>query len=138
VAYLIMPVFAVANAGVALEPDFLSSVVGSPIALGIVVGLFAGKQIGICGTVFLLASRGVGNLRVDRRNRRSLWGVSLLGGIGFTMSLFVSGLAFGVDGRFSDTAKAAILAGSLLSGLAGAAMLSLVPADPVAAARPPG
>jgi NhaA family Na+:H+ antiporter len=138
VAYLIMPIFALANAGVTLGPAFLSSLVGSPIALGIIVGLFAGKQIGIFGSVFLLASRGVGNLRVDRRNRRSLWGISLLGGIGFTMSLFVSGLAFGGDGLFSDTAKTAILAGSLLSGLAGAAVLALVPADPVAAAPPPG
>jgi len=86
----------------------------------------------------VLASRGVGNLRVDRRSRRSLWGISLLGGIGFTMSLFVSGLAFGADASFSDTAKTAILVGSLVSGLAGAAVLALVPADPVAAAPPPG
>jgi Na+/H+ antiporter NhaA len=54
------------------------------------------------------------------------------------MSLFVSGLAFGGDSSFSDTAKAAILAGSLLSGLAGAIVLALVPAAEVAAARPPG
>jgi NhaA family Na+:H+ antiporter len=138
VAYLIMPIFALANAGVTLRSAFLSSLLGSPIALGIIVGLVAGKQIGIFGSVFVLASRGVGNLRVDRRSRRSLWGISLLGGIGFTMSLFVSGLAFGADASFSDTAKTAILVGSLVSGLAGAAVLALVPADPVAAAPPPG
>jgi NhaA family Na+:H+ antiporter len=79
VAYLIMPVFAVANTGVALELAFLSSVFGSPIALGIIVGLFAGKQIGIYGTVFLLAWRGVGNLPFDRQNRRCLWGCPFSG-----------------------------------------------------------
>lgn len=138
VAYLIMPVFALANAGVTLESAFLSSVFRSPIALGIIGGLFAGKQIGIFGAVSFFAWRGVGNLPLDRRNRRSLWGVSLLGGIGFTMSLFVSGLAFGGDSSYADTAKAAILTGSLLSGLAGAIVLALVPADEVAATPPPG
>jgi NhaA family Na+:H+ antiporter len=138
VAFLIMPVFALVNAGVTLKPGFLSSLPGSPLAVGILVGLFAGKQIGIFGTVSVLAWFGVGNLPADRRNRRTLWGISLLGGIGFTMSLFVSGLAFGGEAHFEDTAKAAILAGSLLSGIAGALVLVLVPGKPVAASPAPG
>ena len=138
VAYLIMPVFALVNTGVTLEPGFVSSVLGSSIGLGIIVGLFAGKQVGIFGTVFLLARRGVGNLSIDGRNRRYLWGVSLLGGIGFTMSLFVTGLAFGGEPHFTDTAKAAVLAGSLLSGLAGAAVLARASAGTVAASPAPG
>jgi NhaA family Na+:H+ antiporter len=138
VAFLIMPVFALANAGVTLKPGFLSSLPGSPLAVGILVGLFAGKQIGIFGTVSVLAWFGVGSLRTDRCNRRTLWGISLLGGIGFTMSLFVSGLAFGGDALFEDTAKAAILAGSILSGVVGALVLALVPREPVAGSPAPG
>lgn len=130
VAWGIMPVFALANAGVTVPAGKLSAMLTSPIALGIVLGLFFGKQIGIYGTTFLLARLGVGALPLDARARRSLWGVALLGGIGFTMSLFVSGLAF-ADEAMTDVSKAAILAGSLISGLAGAAVLASVP-GPVA------
>jgi NhaA family Na+:H+ antiporter len=130
VAYGIMPVFALANAGVSIPSGRLGAMLKSPIALGIVLGLFFGKQIGIFGTTWLLARAGIGDLPVGRRGRRSLWGVALLGGIGFTMSLFVSGLAFH-DEAMADVSKAAILAGSLISGLAGAAVLATVRA-PVA------
>jgi NhaA family Na+:H+ antiporter len=125
-----MPVFALANAGVTVPAGQVGAMLTSPIALGIVLGLFFGKQIGIFGTTFLLARLGVGALPLDGRARRSLWGVALLGGIGFTMSLFVSGLAFHEE-AMADVSKAAILAGSLISGLAGAAVLASVPA-PVA------
>ncbi len=130
VAYGIMPVFALANAGVTVPAGQAGAVLASPIALGIVLGLFFGKQIGIFGTTFLLARLGVASLPTDARARRSLWGVALLGGIGFTMSLFVSGLAFREE-AMTDVSKAAILAGSLISGLAGAAVLASVP-EPVA------
>ena len=130
VAYGVMPAFALANAGVSVAPGQIGNVLASPIAIGIILGLFAGKQIGIFGTTFLLARAGVGRLLVGKRARRSLWGVALLGGIGFTMSLFVSGLAF-TDAAMTDVSKAAIVAGSLISGLAGAAVLASVPA-PVA------
>jgi NhaA family Na+:H+ antiporter len=127
VAYGIMPLFALANAGVTVPAGRAGAILASPIALGIILGLFFGKQIGIFGTAFLLARGGVGALPVDARARRSLWGVALLGGIGFTMSLFVSGLAFHAD-AMTDVSKAAILAGSLISGLIGAAVLASVPA----------
>ena len=130
VAWGIMPVFALANAGVTVPAEQVGAMLTSPIALGIVLGLFFGKQAGIFGTTFLLARFGVGSLPLDTRARRSLWGVALLGGIGFTMSLFVSGLAF-TDEAMADVSKTAILAGSLISGLAGAAVLASVPA-PVA------
>jgi len=130
VAWGIMPVFALANAGVTVPVGQVGAMLTSPIALGIVLGLFFGKQIGIFGTTFLLSRFGVGALPNDVRARRSLWGVALLGGIGFTMSLFVSGLAFHEE-AMTDVSKAAILAGSLISGLAGAAVLASVPA-PVA------
>ena len=130
VAYAIMPVFALANAGVTVPAGQAAATVRSPIALGIVLGLFLGKQVGIFGTTFALAKLGVGTVPVDRRARRSLWGVALLGGIGFTMSLFVSSLAFR-DEAMTEVSKIAILAGSLLSGLVGAAVLASVPA-PVA------
>ena len=136
VAYGIMPVFALANAGVTVPVREIGAMLSSPLALGIVLGLFFGKQIGIFGTTFLLARSGVGTLPVDARARRSLWGVALLGGIGFTMSLFVSGLAFSGE-AMTDVSKAAILAGSLISGLAGAAVLASVPA-PVAGSAAPG
>ncbi|HEY3350888.1 MAG TPA: Na+/H+ antiporter NhaA [Thermoanaerobaculia bacterium] len=130
VAWGIMPVFALANAGVTVPAGQVGAMLTSPIALGIVVGLFFGKQVGIFGTTFLLARLGVGTVPADARGRRSLWGVALLGGIGFTMSLFVSGLAFHGE-AMTDVSKAAILAGSLMSGLAGAAVLASVP-EPVA------
>ncbi len=125
VAYVVMPLFAFANAGVTISAGKVGAVLVSPIALGIVVGLFFGKQVGIFGTTWLLARNGVGTLPVGRRARRSLWGIALLGGIGFTMSLFVSSLAF-QDDAMTDVSKAAILAGSLISGLAGAAVLASV------------
>ncbi|MEO8586834.1 MAG: Na+/H+ antiporter NhaA [Acidobacteriota bacterium] len=138
VAYGIMPAFAFANAGVSVPGAQIGAILSSPIALGIVLGLFFGKQIGIFGTTFLLARSGVGNLATDRRNRRSLWGVSLLGGIGFTMSLFVGGLAFGGEEHMESTAKAAILVGSLLAGAAGALVLAFVPREPVAGSAAAG
>jgi NhaA family Na+:H+ antiporter len=130
VAFGVMPAFALANAGVTVPAGRLEAMLASPIGLGIVLGLFLGKQVGIFGTTFALAKLGLGTVPVDRRARRSLWGVALLGGIGFTMSLFVSGLAF-THPEMTDASKAAILAGSLISGLVGAAVLASVPA-PVA------
>jgi NhaA family Na+:H+ antiporter len=130
VAYGIVPLFALANAGVTVPAGRVGAMLGSPIAFGIVLGLFIGKQIGIFGTTFLVARSGIGGLPVDRTAWRSLWGVAILGGIGFTMSLFVSGLAFTSE-AMTDVSKAAILAGSLISGLIGAAVLASVP-PPVA------
>ncbi len=136
VAWGIVPLFALANAGVTLPRGRIGAILTSPVALGIALGLFFGKQIGIFGTTILLARRGIGALPRGPGFLRTLWGVALLGGIGFTMSLFVSGLAF-EDAATTDASKAAILAGSLISGLIGACVLASI-REPVAASAAPG
>jgi Na+:H+ antiporter, NhaA family len=120
VAFFVMPVFALANAGVAVAGG-LGATLGSPIALGIVLGLFVGKQVGVLGAAWLAVKAGIAALPAGT-TWRQVWGVSLLCGIGFTMSLFIAGLAF-PDPQLLDAAKVGILAGSLISGVAGALAL---------------
>jgi NhaA family Na+:H+ antiporter len=117
VAFGIMPIFAFANAGVSLEGLTFSSLL-TPVPLGIVTGLFFGKQIG----VFVFSYLSVKFKFADKPNNSS-WGsfyaVSILTGIGFTMSLFVGNLAFANDMQYLDGVKIGVLAGSLLSTLFG-------------------
>ncbi|MGA7616733.1 MAG: Na+/H+ antiporter NhaA [Thermoanaerobaculia bacterium] len=117
VAWLIMPLFAFANAGVAIDPHSLGSL-GSPLSLGIILGLFFGKQIGIFGSAVLLMKMGLTNLAWNGRTLACLHGVSLIAGIGFTMSLFVAGLAFG-EGDTLEQSKIAILVASVAAGAIG-------------------
>ena len=121
VAFFIMPVFALANAGVSIGGD-LGAVFGSPISLGVILGLFLGKPVGILTASWIAVRTGLGDLPSDIRYRH-LWGVSLLCGIGFTMSLFIATIAL-PDHRLLDTAKIGILTASLLSGIAGALILA--------------
>ena len=120
VAFFIMPVFALANAGVALGGG-LGEAVASPVALGIVLGLFLGKQVGIFAFSWLAVRTGLAAMPAGVRWGQ-VWGVALLCGIGFTMSLFIAGLAF-TDPGLLTAAKVGILAGSLVSGIAGALAL---------------
>ena len=123
VAFGIMPIFAFANAGVSLEGLNLSSLL-NPVPLGIVCGLFFGKQIG----VFLFSYLAVILKLADKPNDSnwaSLYAVSILTGIGFTMSLFVGNLAFVNNPEYLDGVKIGVLTGSLLSTLAGYFLLSL-------------
>jgi Na+:H+ antiporter, NhaA family len=120
VAFFIMPVFALANAGVAVGGG-IGETLASPVTLGIVLGLFFGKQLGIVLLSWLSVRAGVA-LLPGGVDWRQLWGVSLLCGIGFTMSLFIASLAF-ADAALLDAAKVGILAGSLVSGIAGALVL---------------
>ena len=114
---VVVPIFALANAGVALNADLLDAAISSPITHGVVVGLVAGKLLGI-GLVSTLAVRlGVGRLPGDLRTRQ-IWGGAALSGIGFTISLFVTDLAFESE-RLQDEARVGILAASLLAGLLG-------------------
>ena len=117
VAFGIMPIFAFANAGVSLEGLTFSSLL-TPVPLGIVLGLFFGKQIG----VFVFSYISVKLKFADMPNNSS-WGafyaVSILTGIGFTMSLFVGNLAFANDLEYMDGVKIGVLVGSLLSTLFG-------------------
>lgn len=125
VAFAIVPMFAFANAGVPLA-GFVPSDLLEPVPWGVAMGLFLGKQAGIFGAVWLLV-----RLKLAERPRDSGWlqiyGVALLCGIGFTMSLFIGGLAFGEGSHQNDAARIGILLGSGVSALAGFMVLRLAP-----------
>ena len=132
VAFLVVPLFGFANAGVSLagvDPALLLS----PLPAGIALGLFLGKQLGIFAAVRLAVALGIA-----ARPRGATWlqvyGVALLCGIGFTMSLFIGGLAFPDQPALAEQAKIGILAGSLLSALAGYFLLRFAPPAATSAA----
>jgi NhaA family Na+:H+ antiporter len=120
VAFVIVPLFGFANAGVSLKGLGLDAVL-APLPLGIALGLFIGKQVGIFGSVW-----GCVKLGLAARPRDASWlqiyGVALLCGIGFTMSLFIGGLAF-TDAMQGDAVKIGVLMGSILSAVAGYLLL---------------
>ena len=117
IAFFIIPVFALANAGVTIaDLDILSALL-SPVSLGIILGLFIGKQMGIFAFSFLAVKLKFATLP-EGVNWKNLYGAAILAGIGFTMSLFIASLAF-TDPELMDLAKIGILSGSLLSGIAG-------------------
>jgi NhaA family Na+:H+ antiporter len=120
VAYLIVPLFAFLNAGFALGSLQLMA----PISLGAFVGLLLGKPLGICGASWLVVKKGWAELP-EGADWRALIGIGLLGGIGFTMSLFVSALAFG-EGNLDAQAKLGVFAASLVAAIAGLLMLRQV------------
>jgi len=117
VAFMIMPIFAFANAGVSLQGLSLSSLL-QPVPLGILLGLFVGKQVGVMIFSFVAVKTQVAQMP-DNSSWLSLYGVSVLTGIGFTMSLFVGNLAFTENIQYIDGVKIGVLAGSLLSTLFG-------------------
>ena len=119
-AWFIMPVFAFANAGLPLAGLSLASLI-EPVPLGIVAGLFLGKQLGIVLGAGLLIALGFSALPAGA-TWRQLYGVSILGGIGFTMSLFIGTLAFS-DASHESQVRLGVLVGSLLSALVGYAVL---------------
>jgi NhaA family Na+:H+ antiporter len=116
-----MPLFALANAGVDVTHNLRAGLT-HPLAVGIMVGLFLGKPAGIALFSFAAAKTGLGQPPADV-SWRQMFGAACLCGIGFTMSLFVAGLAFDDDGMLS-IAKIAILAASVVSGVAGAFILA--------------
>jgi NhaA family Na+:H+ antiporter len=124
-AYLIVPLFGFANAGVSLAGLGLGELF-APLPLGIALGLFIGKQAGVLGAILLAERTGFARAP-DGAGRMQLWGTALLCGIGFTMSLFIGGLAFPAHPQLVEEAKLGVLAGSLLSALAGFAVLRLAP-----------
>ena len=121
VAFLIMPLFAFANAGVNLEGLSLSSLM-SPVPLGILCGLFFGKQIGVLLFSYVSIKFKIAEAP-NNSNWLSLYGVSILTGIGFTMSLFVGNLAFVENTQYMDGVKIGVLTGSLLSTVFGYMLL---------------
>ncbi len=116
----VVPVFAFFNSGIVLSMATVSTLV-LPASLGIVLGLFVGKQLGIFGAVWLAVRVGVAQLP-DGSGWWQLYGVALIAGIGFTMSLFIAGLAFS-DPALFRSARLSVVAGSLASALLGAAVL---------------
>ena len=125
VAYLIIPIFALANAGIPLELDSLGETFSHPVMLGVSLGLILGKFIGITGASWLVLKLGIAELPKDTRFTQ-IAGVSLLAGIGFTMSIFVAQLGFSNNEDLLLMAKTGILAASLLSGIAGYIWLYMV------------
>lgn len=120
VVFVIMPLFALANAGVALGSEAVAALT-HPVTLGVIAGLVIGKPLGIGLAAWAAVRLGLARLP-DDTNWRQILGVACLGGIGFTMSLFIAGLAFG-EGDLLEKAKIGILAASLLAGLCGALIL---------------
>ncbi len=123
VSLLILPLFAFVNAGVNLEGIALKDIF-SPVPLGIMLGLFLGKQLGVFGFSWLAIKSGLAKLPKDATFLQ-LYGISVLTGIGFTMSLFIDSLAFNDTRIYHYADKLAILLGSLLSALVGAIILKL-------------
>ncbi|MCF4126614.1 Na+/H+ antiporter NhaA [Methylobacterium sp. SyP6R] len=130
-AFLILPIFGFANAGVSLA-GFKPAMLLDPVTLGVALGLFLGKQLGVFGFVL-----GVVRLGWAQRPARATWlqiyGVALLCGVGFTMSLFIGLLAFASSPELEAETKIGVLAGSLLCMAAGALVLRLAPPAPAPA-----
>lgn len=121
VAYAVVPLFGFANAGVSLAGIGLEQLL-VPLPLGIAAGLFVGKQAGIFGSVWLAVKLGIAE-RPGNAGWRQIYGIALLCGIGFTMSLFIGGLAFPGDAALGDQVKIGVLGGSILSAVAGFLLL---------------
>lgn len=121
VAFVIVPLFGFANAGVSLAGVSMG-VFAEPLTMGIALGLMVGKLVGVVGTVALLIKLGVAHLPV-KANWGQMTGTALLCGVGFTMSLFIGLLAFD-DPAVQDHVKIGILIGSLASGILGAILLA--------------
>jgi Na+:H+ antiporter, NhaA family len=123
VAYLVVPVFGFANAGVSFD-GLTWAALAAPLPLGIILGLFLGKQVGVFGAVWI-AVRMRWAQRPEGASMPQVYGVALICGIGFTMSLFIGLLAFPSSAQAQDAVKIGVLAGSLVSAIAGALVLRL-------------
>lgn len=127
VAFCIMPIFALANAGVALQGDVLQELL-TPVSLGIFVGLVVGKQVGVTGACWVISKLGLAKFP-DRTTLTHLWGASCLAGVGFTMSIFIANLAFDEGSRLVELSKIAILFASLIAGALGYVVLKFLAPD---------
>ena len=138
-SYVIVPTFALANAGVAVSGRTLSEAATSPVTLGVVAGLVLGKVVGVAGAIALATRLGIGRLPASVTGRHIL-GMAGLAGIGFTVSIFITGLAF-TDPALTDQAKIGVLAASAIAAAVGALILATGrkddPAEPVPDPDPP-
>jgi NhaA family Na+:H+ antiporter len=124
VAFVILPIFALANTGVVVGTDWMSSV-ASWNSVGIIVGLLLGKPLGVTLLCFLAVATGLSRLPSDL-NWRHISGAGILGGIGFTMAIFIANLAFAGNAESINTAKMAILLASVTAGAGGFLWLKLL------------
>ena len=124
VAFIILPIFSLANTGILLGADALQSLTASN-SLGIISGLLIGKPVGITLLSFIAVSLGICRLPLDL-NWKHVFGAGLLGGIGFTMSIFITNLAFSGEGNIINGSKMAILLASLKAGIFGYLWLKLL------------
>ncbi|THD75811.1 Na+/H+ antiporter NhaA [Thalassobius vesicularis] len=122
VLYLIVPIFAFANAGVVLG-GLTADQMLAPLPIGIALGLIAGKQLGVFGVTFLMVKSGLARMPTGA-NWLHIYGISCLAGIGFTMSLFIGGLSF-TDATLMNEVRLGVLAGSVVSAILGFATLKL-------------
>jgi NhaA family Na+:H+ antiporter len=132
VAFLIIPIFALINAGIPIAFDQIDEALMHPVTLGVMVGLVFGKFLGIVGASWLAIRLGIGQMPADTRFSQ-IMGVALLGGIGFTMSIFIAELGFQSHPEYLLMAKTGILAASLLAGLCGYLWLYLASHKPAEA-----
>ena len=123
-AYLILPVFAFANAGLALG-DFALGDVLAPVPLGVALGLALGKPVGVVGAALLVRATGLAKFP-EGMDGKAMVGLGLLCGIGFTMSLFIASLAYADDGDMFPSAVLGVLCASLVAAVAGYAWLRVV------------
>jgi NhaA family Na+:H+ antiporter len=127
VAFAIVPLFGFANAGVSLAGIGIRDLL-SPLPIGVAMGLFLGKQLGIFGSIRLAVACGIAQ-RPAGASWAQAYGVAMICGIGFTMSLFIGGLAF-ADPLLGDEMKIGVLGGSLLSAVCGYGVLRFVKSSP--------
>lgn len=121
VSFLIVPLFGFANAGLVLVGMGTDDLFGS-VSLGVILGLVVGKQVGIFGAIWLAVRSGVA-VRPMQISWMQMYGLSLICGIGFTMSLFIGGLAFETTPHLMDATKLGVIVGSVVSGVLGAVVL---------------
>jgi len=123
-SYIVLPVFALANAGINLSGDALADALTSPVTAGVGLGLLVGKIVGVAGASWLAVRLGVGRLP-----HYTTWpmmvGLGAVAGIGFTVSLFVTGLSFPEGSQLAADAKVGILGASLLAAILGSVILLL-------------
>ncbi len=132
--YVIIPLFALANAGVPLGAEALRAAVTSPITIGVFLGLVVGKTIGVMGAATLASKLGVARMP-DGVTMRQMLGISMAAGIGFTVAIFVTGISL-ADPALQDQAKIGIFAASLVAALLSAGVLSTARRSPVAEDEP--
>ena len=122
VLYLIIPIFAFANAGVVLKGMTFSDLL-APLPLGIALGLIVGKQVGVFGLTMLMVKTGIAKMP-HGATALHIYGISCLAGVGFTMSLFIGGLSF-ADAEMMNQVRLGVLSGSIVSGILGYTALML-------------